>query len=118
MTFANYGAEFSIECDAAGLSDAAYRTHREAIDWLYQAEQASCRIPKRTARRLPGSSRARALAELVNVAFWKEHEDCYEVIHHAGFVRESLVRQKVAREQGKLRQARWRAKQAGETGDA
>jgi hypothetical protein len=111
MAMADYGTEFSGECEAAGLSDAAYRTHREAIDWLYRAEQPSCRVPKAVVRRLPGGNRRRAVVELLAAAFWKEHEECFEVIHHAEVIRDCLPRQLHAREQARLRQRARRARQ-------
>jgi hypothetical protein len=117
MAWADYGTEFSGECVAAALSDAAYRTHREAIDWLYLAEQPSCRIPKNIVLHLPGNSRRRAVAELLAAGFWKDHGDCFEVVHHAEVIRDSLIRQAGARERNRRSQAALRARRVG-GGDA
>jgi hypothetical protein len=115
MAWADYGTEFSDQCAEAGLSDAAYRVHREAIDWLYRSEQSSCRIPKRIVSRLPGDRRRRvgALKELLNATFWKQFGDTFEVVHHAEVVRESLARQIHAREQARVRQQAKRARDRG-----
>jgi len=40
------------ECAWAGLSDAAYRAHDEAIVWLYRVEEMSLCIPKRLVLRV------------------------------------------------------------------
>jgi hypothetical protein len=56
MTWAKYGSEYSDEIANAGLTDAAYRTHTEAIGWLYRIEDLKLRIPKHLLRRFAGSA--------------------------------------------------------------
>jgi hypothetical protein len=81
---------YDDECSA--LSDTAYRVHAEAINYLYGIEDASCLIPKTALRRFATSrNRSRGIAQLVTVGFWKDHGDCWEVIHHAGVIRKSLA---------------------------
>lgn len=116
MTWAKYGAEFSAECDEAGLSDSAYRTHREALDRLYLTEQPSCRIPKHVVRRLPGSNRTRAVAELEAAGFWKEHDGCWEVIHYAAVIRDSLIAQGNSRDRNRRSQQAYRNRRSGAGG--
>jgi hypothetical protein len=112
VTWAKYRAGFSDECASAGLTDTACRVHREAIDWLYLVEDASCVIPKKALSRFATSrNRSRGIAQLVAVGFWKDHGDCWEVIHHAGVIRESLAA--MLRERTRTREAK-RAERARE----
>jgi hypothetical protein len=46
MTYAKFGSEFPDYLAAAGLSDAAFRTHAEASMWVYHVEAWDLRIPK------------------------------------------------------------------------
>ena len=38
MTYAKFGSEFPEKLAADGISDAAWRTHAEAIMWVYHVE--------------------------------------------------------------------------------
>ncbi len=38
MTWAKFGTEFPDECAHQGMSDAAYRTHSEALIYLHRVE--------------------------------------------------------------------------------
>jgi len=94
VTWTKLGAEFNSECALAGLSDAAYRTHSEAIGWLYEVEETSCRIPKRLFQRFAGSEDAEAaVGELTGAGFWKDAGAVWVVVHHAGVVRQSIAAQ-------------------------
>jgi hypothetical protein len=117
MTWAKYGTEFSDECAEAGLSDAAYRTHAEAIEWLYRVEQPTLRIPKGIARRFAGSPHyERAITELVAAGFWEDCGDCWTVVHHSGVIRESLRQQHLTRARNRRAQRAWRDRQAAQDG--
>jgi hypothetical protein len=111
VTWGKRGVEFDSECALAGLSDAAYRTHSEAIGWLYQVEDASCKIPKRLLGRFAGSSdTGAAIGELINAGFWKDAGAAWVVVHHAGVVRQSLAAQLAHREKERNRQRTKRRK--------
>ena len=113
MTWTKLGAEFGDECFKADLSDAAFRTHAEAINWIYRVEQDSLRIPERQLRHFAGSDDyQKAVAELLDARFWRERADGYELVHHADVVRQSLAAQRAKRESDKARQRRHRAKSA------
>jgi hypothetical protein len=117
MTWAKYGTEFSDECAEAGLSDAAYRTHAEAIEWLYRVEQPSLRIPKGIVRRFAGSPHyERAIRELVAAGFWEDRGDCWALVHHSEVIRESLRQQHLTRARNRRAQRAWRERQAAHDG--
>lgn len=120
MTWTRTGAEFTEECARDDLSDAAYRTHHEAITWVSGVEQMSLRIPKRIVRRFAGSdSYQDACKELVHLGYWRDHaaDGEYQIVHHADTVRKSIGAQQRQREQAKERQRRHRKKQAADLGD-
>jgi hypothetical protein len=111
VTWTKLGAEFNSECALAGLSDAAYRTHCEAIGWLYEVEDTSCRIPKRLLGRFAGSSDAgTAIEQLTAVSFWKDAGAVWVVVHHAGVVRQSIAAQQDKRSRDAKAQSRRRRK--------
>jgi len=111
VTWTKLGAEFNSECALAGLSDAAYRTHSEAIGWLYQVEETSCRIPKRLLPRFAGSEDAEAAIEqLIAIGFWKDAGAVWVVLHHAGVVRQSIAAQQDKRSRDAKAQHRHRRK--------
>ena len=111
MTWTKLGAEFNSECALAGLSDAAYRTHSEAIGWLYEVEETSCRIPKRLFQRLAGSEDAEAaVGQLTGIGFWKDAGAVWVVLHHTGVVRQSIAAQQDKRSRDAKAQRRRRRK--------
>lgn len=113
MTWCKLGAEFDDECAAAGLSDAAYRTHVEAIGFLYRVERYDCRIPKHLIRRFAGSTAYDiAIKELVKIGYWREEDEAYFVMHHRDVVRQSLVAQQAKRSRDRTAQAKKRARQS------
>jgi hypothetical protein len=117
MTYGKFRPEFDDECAAAGLSDTAHRVHSEAIRYLYRTEDASCLILKAAIGRFATSRhRGRGIAQLVAVGFWKDHGDCWEVVHHAEFVRKSLGDLEAYRVRNRLHQAAWRDRQEGVPG--
>ena len=105
MTWSKFGSEFSNDCAEVGLSDAAYRTHSEAIIYLYCQENFACTLKKSTMRRWSGSDQAgRAAAELVAAGFWRDGKTEWTVVHHADVIRQSLAAQLKKREDDKAYQ--------------
>ena len=93
----------------AGLSDAAARTHTEALLWLYEIESRDLRIPRRLVRSFAGSTDHEAgIKELVAAEFWRDG-DHYVVLHHGDVYHQSLAAQLTHREKEKNRQRRKRA---------
>lgn len=109
MTYAKYGAEFSDDCVNAGLSDAAYRTHSEAISWIYRIERDDLRVVKTVIRRFAGSSVwESAVQELIARGYWMDDGDAYVIVHHGGVIRQSLVAQRKKRERDRRAQGAYR----------
>lgn len=105
MTWAKYSTEFSDDCAAAGLSDAAYRTHSEAIGWLYRVEDLRLRIAKNLVRRFAGSEDyEHAVEELADAGFWNDRGDVWEIVHHADVIRSGLAAQQQKRDRDKRAQ--------------
>jgi hypothetical protein len=110
VTWAKFGTEFRGQVLMAGLSDAAARTHTEALLWLYEIESQDLRIPRRLVRSFAGSADYEAgIKELVSAEFWRDDGDDYVVLHHADVYRQSLAAQLSHREKEKNRQRRKRA---------
>ena len=102
----------------AELSDAAYRTHDEAIGYLHQVEKMSCEIRKGRMRNVAHSENWEpSVAELVAKGFWEETANGYRVVHHADVIRQSLAAQQKSRETSKKTSARHRANQKRESVD-
>lgn len=109
MTWTKLGAEFWDDCANADLSDAAARTHAEAIGWVYRIERTDLRIPKHLVRRFAGSPCwDGAVADLVLAGFWQDCGDAYVLVHHAGVIRASIAAQRSKRERDKRSQRAWR----------
>lgn len=113
MTWTKTGTEFPEECARDNLSDAAYRTHHEAVTWVSSVEQMSLRIPKRIVRRFAGSpDYQQACKELVELGYWRDHaaDGEYQIVHHADTIRQSIGAQQAQRENAKQRQRKHRKK--------
>jgi hypothetical protein len=111
VTWSKFGAEFNSECALAGLSDAAYRTHCEAIGWLYEVEDLTCRIPKRLLRRFASSNDTdAAIEQLTAIGFWKDAGAVWIVLHHAAVIRQSIAAQQDKRSRDAKAQHRHRGK--------
>lgn len=109
MTWAKYGVEFYDQCADVGLSDAAVRTHSEALHYLYRTETADMRIRKHLVRRFAGSDQWEVAArDLVAIGFWRDDGDAWLVEHHGNVFRESLAAQLKHRETERERQRRKR----------
>jgi HNH endonuclease len=92
MTWTKLGSEFFDECAAQGLSDAAVRTHAEAIGWIYGIENTELCFERNLIRRFAGSNQwEAAVTELVRLGWWIAHEDMYVLVHHAEFVRATIL---------------------------
>lgn len=114
MTWRKTGVEFDDQCADVELSDAAYRTHMEAIGYLFKTESDSGRITNGAMRRFATSPDATAATkELCDVGFWKNHGNHFEVIHHADVILESLEAQHAKRDRDRAAKQRQRAKQSG-----
>lgn len=96
MTWAKFGTDFWRKLAHAGYSDAAVRTHAEAIAYLYEVAEETTgdielTIPKHLVRTFAGSpDYERGVAECVGRGAWREHDWSYEVVHHSDVVRDSL----------------------------
>jgi len=101
----------------AGLSDAAARTHFEALLYLYEIESTDLRLPSRIVPTFAGSADYEVgVRELVEVGYWRQDGDGYEVLHHSDVYRQSLAAQLSHREAEKQRQRRKRAKRRSDVG--
>lgn len=115
MTWTKTGAEFASDAANVDLTDAAFRTHFEAIEWLYRVERMDCHVPGKLVRRIAGSEdHEAAVQQLLDVGFWRRCGDDFEVIHHGDVIRQSLAWQLKKREQDKARQRKRRRRLAAE----
>jgi hypothetical protein len=113
VTWCKLGTEFFDQAVDVGLSDAAVRTHAEAIAWLYGLDRedvTDLSIPKHLVRRFAGSPDYEVgVEQLVSIGWWIETSTSYVVVHHGDVVRSSLAAQRKHREDEKERQRRKRA---------
>lgn len=106
MTWTKLGDEFSDECANTGLSDAAYRTHVEAIAWVYRVERMDLHLPKHLLRRFVGSEHWQdAVLDLLAIGWWTDAGDHYQLTHHADVIRQSIAAQQAKRARDKDAQA-------------
>lgn len=118
MTWRKTGTEFDDECANVGLSDAAYRTHLEAIGFIYKIENVECRFAKSALRRFATSERtSEAIKELLDHGFWCEHPNHYEIRHHSDVIRDSLAAQQSKRDRDRKAQQNRRARQDKGSGE-
>lgn len=111
MTWTKLGQEFSDECANAGIPDAAFRTHVEAIAWLYRVERMDCLIPKGLVRRFAGSEQyEEGVQALLGIEWWKDASGHYEITHHADIIRASITAQQKQRVTAKEASRRYRRK--------
>jgi hypothetical protein len=111
MTWLKTGQEFPLEAAGVGLSDAAYRTHHEALCWVMFRESGP-KITERDVLRFAESADfERAVKELVDVGFWKAIPGGYQIVH--SMEHQPLPKEiKQQRRDAAARQAKYRAKQA------
>lgn len=118
MTWTKLGSEFFPECLHHGLPDSAVRTHAEAIAYLYEVEEMSCRIPKRLVRTFAGSEDYLAAIDvLLALEWWVEAGADYEVMHHGDVIRQSIAAQLKQRERTKKSSRTYRQRNAENTSD-
>lgn len=95
--------------DCAALSDAAFRTHTEALNWTMRRETEG-RITKRELRRFAETDDPeKAVAELLDAGWWEDHDsgDGWQVIQDMDYQR---TREQIAADRSASadRQRRWR----------
>lgn len=92
MTWTKTGDEFADECWT--LSDAAYRLHHEGLTWSNR-KQTEGQLAKDDMRRW--ARRPEAAEELVNVGWWEDHGQHFQIIHHIGYqrTREQVAHQSI-----------------------
>lgn len=111
MTWRKTGTEFDDECADVDMSDHAYRTHMEAIGYVYKTKARECLINKGALRRFATSSRVNdAIQELLNVGFWRDLGTHFEVVHHADVIADSLDAQQAKRDRDRKAQQSKRAR--------
>jgi hypothetical protein len=112
VTWTKTGSEFPADAYTVELSDAAYRTHHEAITYLFKLERTDCFIRTDEVRRFAGSPHAEmAVTELVNLGWWRVKGQGYEVAHHDDVIRGGITAQVKKRAHDKRAQQKWRDKQ-------
>lgn len=112
MTWLKLSDDFHRECARVGLSDAAYRTHVEALGWAMERETGG-RITFRDLRRFAETIDPRkAVAELVAADLWQDAEDGWVISHHMEHQPEPDVLAK-RRENNAERQRQYRRRAAG-----
>jgi len=80
MTWTKLSDDFTEQCES--LSDAAFRTHVEALIWSMKRENGGM-IPMGDVKRLAESEhRNEAVAELVEQRFWTQLDNGYRIEHH------------------------------------
>ncbi|MFT3862052.1 hypothetical protein [Micropruina sp.] len=110
MTWTKFGAEFRDECAELGLTDAEFRTHVEAIMYLYGIENMDMIIQCRLVRKWAGSDNyADAVRGLVEKGLWKPAGPDWKIVHHEDVFRQSLGYQLRERERAKDSMAKKRA---------
>lgn len=107
MTWLKLSDDYHDQC--AALSDAAYRTHTEALGWTMRRETGGF-LTTREVRRLAESLEAQgAVQELLEQGFWEPTDSGYRILHHMEHQPEPEViakrRQNDAERQRKKRQA-------------
>lgn len=110
MTWTKLGVEFFDECAEAGLSDAAVRTHTEALSYLFRVESSDMRVRRNLIPRFAGSTEWQtAVAELIESGFWRNEGTSVRVLHHGDVFRSSLAAQQKKRDRDKRAQQKARS---------
>jgi len=81
MTWLKTGQEFPLECADKGLTDAAYRTHHEALSWVMFRESGPTITERDVLRFAESPEHEQAVKELVAVGFWKAVDGGYRIVH-------------------------------------
>jgi len=109
MTWTKLSDDFADQCDVAGLSDAAFRTHVEALI-LTMRRETDGKITRRELRKHAAvDDYEAAAAELVAAGFWRTTDDGWQVIHHMEHQPESeVIAKRRAMDAERQRKARMR----------
>lgn len=93
MTWTKTGDEFADECWS--LSDAAYRLHHEGLTWSNR-KSLDGQLAKDDLRRW--AKAPEASAELVDLGWWEDAGQHYQIIHHIGYqpTREEVAGRSIA----------------------
>jgi hypothetical protein len=113
MTWTKTGDEFSDECWT--LSDAAYRLHHEGLTWSNRM-LTDGQLAKDDMRRW--AHHPDAAAELVDVGWWEDGGQHYQIVHHIGYqrTRKQIAKQSVANAKNANR--RWSGKLKDSSNDS
>jgi uncharacterized protein YdaU (DUF1376 family) len=106
MTYAKFGSEFPERLAADGMSDAAFRTHAEAVMWIYHVEVWDLRVPMHLLRRIAGSTdwETAAVKDLVAAGYWSDDGSAWVIRHHRQVIVASLAAQAAKRERDRKAQ--------------
>lgn len=110
MTWVKLGDEFSDDADAAGLSDAAVRTHTDALVWSAR-RLLDLRVPKRDLARFAFSPDADAATkELETAGWWADDGDAWQLVYRSDWqqTRDVVERQREATRERQERSRRHR----------
>jgi hypothetical protein len=114
VTWLKLSDDFSDELARFGLSDAAFRTHTEALGWVMRRETGG-EITERDVLRFAESTHAvAAIRELCDLGLWQRIPGGYTVRHHMEHQTEPAVLA-ARRSSDAVRQRRVRHKRAGLT---
>jgi hypothetical protein len=81
MTWLKLSDDFGDDCARVALSDAAFRTHVEALLWSMRRENRG-HLDDRDVRRFAETTNSfRAINELLAVGFWVQDGAGYRVLH-------------------------------------
>jgi hypothetical protein len=84
MTWTKLSDDFGDDCARVELSDAAFRTHVEGLLWTMRRGTGG-RLARRDVDRLAETDAPiSAVKELVDVGFWRETENGFDVVHAIG----------------------------------
>src|SRR5262245_25383776 len=76
------GDEFPDECAQVNLTDAAFRTHVEALVWTMRRETGGYLTWQDVRRFAETGDPEAAITELLAVGFWQRRGDGFQVRHH------------------------------------
>lgn len=112
MTWTKISEDFPEDCARVGLSDAAVRTHLEALVWAMRRENDGRLLTRDLSRLADTSDPTAAADELVAVGFWTQLPDGWQIEHQMEHQPESEVIA-AKRAANAERQRRLRRKAAG-----
>ena len=112
MTWLKIGQEYSIELAAYKLSDAAYRTHTEGLNYALDRETDGLLLAGDIRRFAESKKRWHAVQELVDHGLWaRESDDSWRIIHHMEH-QPPAEKVRVGRQKAAVRSRRSAAKKA------